>query len=74
MPWRKYFSATVRALGPARVLTVDKRTFLRRGHEDPCRLLTADLLLKEIIDQVNAFADGADQHDDLTVIVLRAVG
>lgn len=27
--------ATVRALGDARVLTVDKRTFLRRVHEDP---------------------------------------
>ncbi len=28
-------SATVRALGQVRVLTVDKRTFLRRVHEDP---------------------------------------
>ncbi len=28
-------SATVRALGEARVLTVDKRTLLRRVHEDP---------------------------------------
>ena len=28
-------SATVRARGAARVLTVDKRTFLRRVHEDP---------------------------------------
>lgn len=28
-------SATVRAVGPVRVLTVDKRTFLRRIHEDP---------------------------------------
>jgi CRP-like cAMP-binding protein len=28
-------SATVRAVGEARVLTVDKRTFLRRVHEDP---------------------------------------
>ena len=28
-------SATVRALGPARVLTIDKRTFLRRIQEDP---------------------------------------
>lgn len=27
--------ATVRALGRARVLTVDKKTFLRRIHEDP---------------------------------------
>ncbi len=28
-------SATVRALGDVRVLTVDKRTLLRRIHEDP---------------------------------------
>ena len=28
-------SATVRALGDARALTVDKRTFLRQVHEDP---------------------------------------
>jgi CRP/FNR family cyclic AMP-dependent transcriptional regulator len=28
-------SATVRALGEARVLTIDKRTFLRRIQEDP---------------------------------------
>lgn len=28
-------SATVRALGEVRVLTVDKRTLLRRIHEDP---------------------------------------
>jgi CRP/FNR family transcriptional regulator len=28
-------SASVRALGPARILSVDKRTFMRRVHEDP---------------------------------------
>lgn len=28
-------SATIRAVGPVRVLSVDKRTFLRRVHEDP---------------------------------------
>ena len=28
-------SATVRALGRARVLTVDKKNFMRRVHEDP---------------------------------------
>lgn len=27
--------ATVRALGPARILSVDKKNFLRRVHEDP---------------------------------------
>ncbi len=32
---REVRSATVRALGEARVLTIDKRTYLRRVHEDP---------------------------------------
>ena len=32
---RKSRSATVRALGEVRVLTIDKKTFLRRVHEDP---------------------------------------
>jgi sigma-B regulation protein RsbU (phosphoserine phosphatase) len=34
------------------------------------RSMNADSLLQEIKDQVNAFAGGAAQHDDLTVIVL----
>jgi sigma-B regulation protein RsbU (phosphoserine phosphatase) len=34
------------------------------------RSLSADSLLKEIIDRVNEFAGGAAQHDDLTVIVV----
>jgi CRP-like cAMP-binding protein len=28
-------SATVRALGQARILTIDKKNFMRRIHEDP---------------------------------------
>ena len=32
---REVRSATVRALGEVRALTIDKRTFLRRIHEDP---------------------------------------
>lgn len=32
---REVRSATVRALGEARVLTIDKKSFLRRVHEDP---------------------------------------
>jgi sigma-B regulation protein RsbU (phosphoserine phosphatase) len=31
--------------------------------------MTADSLLKEIIDRVNAFVGKAPQHDDLTIIV-----
>ena len=34
------------------------------------RSATADLLLKEILDRVNAFTGGAAQHDDLTLIVV----
>jgi sigma-B regulation protein RsbU (phosphoserine phosphatase) len=34
------------------------------------RSMTADSLLKEILDRVNAFAGNAAQHDDLTVIVI----
>jgi serine phosphatase RsbU (regulator of sigma subunit) len=34
------------------------------------QLMSADSLLKEIVEQVDAFAIGAEQHDDLTVIVL----
>lgn len=39
---REVRSATVRALGDARILTVDKRTLLRRIQEDP--LLALNLL------------------------------
>jgi len=35
--------------------------------------MTAESLLKEILDRVNEFAGGAAQHDDLTVIVVRVV-
>jgi serine phosphatase RsbU (regulator of sigma subunit) len=35
------------------------------------RLSTADGLLKEIVEGVNAFAEGAPQHDYITVIVLN---
>ena len=34
--------------------------------------MDADSLLKEILDRVNAFAGGAAQHDDLTVIIISA--
>ena len=34
------------------------------------RSMSADSLLKEILDRVNEFAGGAAQHDDLTVIIV----
>ena len=37
------------------------------------RSMSAESLLKEIIDRVNAFAGGTVQHDDLTVIVVSVI-
>ncbi len=54
-------SATVRALGEARVLTIDKRTLLKRISEDP--LLAYNLLramssrVRDLNDQVSARRD-----------------
>jgi phosphoserine phosphatase RsbU/P len=36
--------------------------------------IKADALLKEILDNVNAFAGEVAQHDDLTVIVISDIG
>jgi CRP-like cAMP-binding protein len=51
-------TATVRARGPVRVLTVDKKTFVRRMHEDPglaYRLLqTLSRRVRELDDEVAA--------------------
>ena len=49
-------SATVRALGDVRVLTVDKKNLMRRIHEDPTlafRLVeTMSLRIRELLDKV----------------------
>jgi CRP/FNR family transcriptional regulator len=51
-------SATVRALGRARVLTVDKKNFMRRVHEDPSlafRLVeTMSRRIRNLVDKVAA--------------------
>lgn len=47
-------SATVRALGEARILTVDKRTFLRRVQEDPTLAFNMLRMLCERIRHDNA--------------------
>jgi sigma-B regulation protein RsbU (phosphoserine phosphatase) len=36
--------------------------------------VSSESLLKEILGQVNEFTDGADQHDDLTVIAISVTG
>ena len=38
------------------------------------RSMSSDVLLKEIMNQVNTFAGGTAQHDDLTVIVVTVTG
>jgi CRP/FNR family cyclic AMP-dependent transcriptional regulator len=49
-------SATVRALGEVRVLTVDERTFLRRIHKDPSLAVrivqTMSARIRSLIDEV----------------------
>ena len=47
-------SATVRALGEARVLTVDRRGFLRRVHEDPSLAFLVLQKLSERVAQLDA--------------------
>jgi len=47
-------SATVRALGEARILTIDKRTFLRRVQEDPTLAFNILRILCERIRHHNA--------------------
>jgi CRP/FNR family cyclic AMP-dependent transcriptional regulator len=51
---REVRSATVRALGEARVLTVDKRTFLGRIHEDPSLAYRLVQTLSQRIRRLNA--------------------
>lgn len=49
-------SATVRALGEAKVLTVDKKNFMRRVHEDPALAFhlveTMSGRIRELVDKV----------------------
>lgn len=56
-------SATVRAMGEARVLTVDKKNFMRRVHEDPSlafRLVeTMSRRIRELGDEVARLQNSA---------------
>lgn len=56
---REVRSATVRALGPARILTVDKRTFLRRIQEDPSLAFNVLKAMSGRIRRLNAQIVGA---------------
>jgi len=46
-------SATVRTRGKARVLTIDKRTFLRRVHEDPSLAFRILQKMSQRIEELN---------------------
>src|SRR3972149_5039827 len=59
-------SATVRALGEARILTVDKRTFLRRVQEDPTLAFNILRVLCERIRHQNVeLSELRDRFDNL---------
>jgi CRP-like cAMP-binding protein len=51
---REVRAATVRAMGQARVLTVDKKSFLRRIHEDPSLAFRIVQTLSRRIRDLNA--------------------
>jgi CRP-like cAMP-binding protein len=66
---REVRSATVRALGEARVLTIDRQTFLRRVHEDPSlayRILQRmSHLVRELDESVAGAKAGVPAHTQL---------
>jgi CRP/FNR family transcriptional regulator len=59
---REVRSASVRALGPARALTIDKNNLLRRIHEDPSlafRIVqTLSHRVRELSEEVARFKEG----------------
>ena len=52
-------SATARAKGPCRVLTLDKRAFLRRVHEDPS---FAYRILQEMSGRIRSLTEELSRH------------
>ena len=57
-------AATVRAVGEARVLTIDKRTFLRRVQEDPTLALN---ILRTLCQRIRALdTEIAELRDELS--------
>jgi CRP-like cAMP-binding protein len=53
-------SATVRAVGDARVLTVDRRTFLRRVQEDPSLAFN---ILRTMSKRIRELSEKLAQHE-----------
>ena len=61
---KQALAATVRAVGEARVLTVDKRTFLRRVQEDPTLALN---ILRTLCQRIRALdTEIAELRDELS--------
>jgi CRP-like cAMP-binding protein len=62
---REVRSASVRALGPARVLTIDKKNFMKRINEDPTlafRIVeTMSRRIRELSDEVATLKGRADE-------------
>jgi len=62
---REVRSASVRALGPARVLTIDKKNFMKRINEDPTlafRMVeTMSRRIRELSDEVATLKGRADE-------------
>jgi CRP-like cAMP-binding protein len=61
---REVRSASVRAVGPARLLTIDKGNFLRRIHEDPVLALRITEMMssriRELSVEVSRLKNGSD--------------
>lgn len=61
-------TATVRAIGEARVLTIDKRNLMRRVYEDPSLafhlLKTMSARIKELSQEVSRLRIEADERSD----------
>ena len=54
-------SATVRAVGEARILTVDRRTFLRRVQEDPSLAFN---ILRTMSGRIRELSEKLAQHEE----------
>lgn len=59
---REVRSATVRAMGEARVLTIDKRTFMNRVHEDPSLAYRLVQTLSQRLRKVSAAYTRVSSH------------
>ena len=58
---REVRSATVRAVGEARILTVDRRTFLRRVQEDPSLAFN---ILRTMSGRIRELTEKLAQHEE----------